>query len=92
MTNVKLPHRRQFLHGLNIETTTIADLNVAFADGTLTSEQLVSAYLKRIEAYDKQGPAINAIITSTKRRSTRRGSSMRNARAAKCADRCTGSP
>ena len=49
--------------GLNIETATIADLNAAFADGTLTSEQLVSAYLKRIEAYDKHGPAINAIIT-----------------------------
>jgi amidase len=53
--------------GLNVETATIADLNVAFADGTLTSEQLVSAYLKRIEAYDKQGPAINAIITLNKK-------------------------
>jgi len=78
--------------GLNIETATITDLNAAFADGTLTSEQLVSAYLKRIEAYDKQGPAINAIITLNKRRSTRRGSSMRNAGAATCADRCMGSP
>src|SRR5215468_3442824 len=53
--------------GLNIETATIAYLNAAFADGTLTSEQLVSAYLKRIEAYDKQGPAINAIITLNKK-------------------------
>jgi amidase len=53
--------------GLNIETATITDLNAAFADGTLTSEQLVSAYLKRIEAYDKQGPAINAIITLNKK-------------------------
>ena len=53
--------------GLNVETATIADLNSAFADGTLTSEQLVSAYLKRIEAYDKQGPAINAIITLNKK-------------------------
>jgi amidase len=53
--------------GLNIETATTADLNAAFADGTLTSEQLVSAYLKRIEAYDKQGPAINAIITLNKK-------------------------
>src|SRR6266705_13763 len=53
--------------GLNIETATIADFNAAFADGTLTSEQLVSAYLKRIEAYDKQGPAINAIITLNKK-------------------------
>ena len=42
--------------GLNIETATIADLNAAFASGTLTSEALVSAYLKRIEAYDKKGP------------------------------------
>lgn len=47
---------------LNIETATIADLNKAFAAG-LTSEQLVSAYLKRIEAYDKKGPTINAVIT-----------------------------
>jgi amidase len=53
--------------GLNIETATIADLNAAFAEGTLTSEQLVSAYLKRIEAYDKQGPAINAVITLNKK-------------------------
>jgi len=53
--------------GLNIESATIADLNAAFGDGTLTSEQLVSAYLKRIEAYDKQGPAINAIITLNKK-------------------------
>src|SRR6058998_1522650 len=53
--------------GLNIETATIADLNAAFAGGTLTSEQLVSAYLKRIVAYDKQGPAINAIITLNKK-------------------------
>ena len=48
--------------GLNIETATIADLNAAFADGTLTSEQLVSAYLKRIEAYDKQGPTVREPI------------------------------
>ena len=78
--------------GLNIETATIADLNAAFASGTLTSEQLVSAYLKRIEAYDKQGPAINAIITLNKKALDEAGSSMRNARAAKCADRCMGSP
>src|SRR5580692_10644808 len=52
--------------GLNIETATIADLNAAFAEGTLTSERLVNAYLKRVEAYDKQAPAINAIITLNK--------------------------
>ena len=47
---------------LNIETATIADVNKAFADG-LTSEQLLAAYLKRIEAYDKKGPTINTVIT-----------------------------
>jgi amidase len=46
---------------LNIETATIKEIDAAFAAG-LTSEQLVSAYLKRIEAYDKQGPKINSII------------------------------
>ena len=48
---------------LDVETATIADLDAAFAAGKLTSEQLVGMYLKRIEAYDKQGPAINAVIT-----------------------------
>jgi len=47
---------------LNIETASIADVNKAFASG-LTSEALVTAYLKRIEAYDKKGPTINAVIT-----------------------------
>ncbi len=47
---------------LNIETATIADVNNAFADG-LTAEQLLAAYLKRIDAYDKKGPTINTVIT-----------------------------
>jgi amidase len=52
---------------LNIETATIADLDKAFATGKLTSEQLVKTYLKRIETYDKKGPAINAVITLNKK-------------------------
>lgn len=48
---------------LNIETATIADLNKAFATGKLSSETVVKAYLKRIDAYDKKGPTINAVIT-----------------------------
>jgi amidase len=48
---------------LNIETATIADVQAAYATGKLTAEQLVQAYLARIAAYDKQGPAINAVIT-----------------------------
>ena len=33
------------------------------AAGDVTARQLVEYYLARIEAYDKQGPAINSIIT-----------------------------
>lgn len=46
-----------------LESATIEDLNAAFKAGTLTSEKLVQMYLKRIDAYDKQGPAINTVIT-----------------------------
>ena len=48
---------------LDLATATIADVQAAFADGSLSSEQLVSAYLARIQAYDKQGPTINSVIT-----------------------------
>jgi amidase len=48
---------------LDIGSATIADLNQAYATGKLTSEKVVAAYLKRIEAYDKRGPTINAVIT-----------------------------
>ncbi|MFQ5851667.1 MAG: amidase [Candidatus Binatia bacterium] len=43
--------------------TTIDDIHSAYKSGQLTSHQLVQMYLDRIEAYDKKGPAINAIIT-----------------------------
>ena len=46
-----------------LEETTIADIHGAFGAGTLTCRQLVAAYLARIEAYDDDGPALNAIIT-----------------------------
>jgi len=46
-----------------VEDATIADLNAAFKAGTLTAEKLTQIYLARIEAYDKQGPVINSVIT-----------------------------
>lgn len=42
---------------------TIEDVQDAYKSGRLTSHQLVQLYLNRISAYDKKGPAINAIIT-----------------------------
>uniref|UniRef100_UPI0007C84704 amidase family protein n=1 Tax=Hassallia byssoidea TaxID=482630 RepID=UPI0007C84704 len=46
-----------------LETATIADINQAFDAGALTSVQLTQLYLNRINAYDKQGPNLNSIIT-----------------------------
>ena len=40
---------------------TIPDLQAALAAGTVTSRDLVSMYLARIDAYDQKGPALNAI-------------------------------
>ena len=48
---------------IKIENATIADLQSAFQKGTLTAEKLTELYLARIAAYDKQGPAINTVIT-----------------------------
>jgi len=44
-----------------VQETTIADVHAAIRGGRLTCRALVSAYLRRIELYDKQGPSINAI-------------------------------
>lgn len=48
---------------LKLEDATIADLNAAFKAGSLTAVKLTELYLARIAAYDKQGPAINTVIT-----------------------------
>ncbi|MEX2151736.1 MAG: amidase family protein [Gemmatimonadaceae bacterium] len=45
-----------------IEETTIAALHSAFREGSLTCRALVSLYLARIAAYDKEGPALNSIV------------------------------
>jgi Asp-tRNA(Asn)/Glu-tRNA(Gln) amidotransferase A subunit family amidase len=46
-----------------IVEATIADIHEAYRNGALTARQLVQDYLGRIEAYDKKGPAINAVIS-----------------------------
>ena len=45
-----------------VEETTIAQIQTAFRDGSLTCRSLVERYLARIEAHDKQGAALNAIV------------------------------
>jgi len=45
-----------------LEEVTISDVQKAFKAGHLSAKQLAEFYLKRIEAYDQQGPKINAVI------------------------------
>ena len=45
-----------------LEETTIADVQAAFRDGSLTCRSLVEQYLARIEANDKRSAALNAIV------------------------------
>ena len=46
-----------------LTTASIADIQEAVDAGKLTYESLVGLYLKRIDAYDKKGPRLNAVIT-----------------------------
>ncbi len=46
----------------NVEEATFADIHGAMKAGRLTCRALVEQYLRRIDTYDKNGPAINAII------------------------------
>ncbi len=41
----------------------IVDLQMALRDGRVTSRRLVELYAARIQAYDRNGPGINAFIT-----------------------------
>lgn len=45
-----------------VEETTIAAIHAALASARVTCVQLTQSYLKRIEAYDDKGPALNALI------------------------------
>jgi Asp-tRNA(Asn)/Glu-tRNA(Gln) amidotransferase A subunit family amidase len=45
-----------------VEETTIAQIHDAMKGGRLTCRALVDAYLRRIDAYDKNGPSLNAIV------------------------------
>jgi amidase len=48
---------------INLDEATVADLHGAFRAGTLTAERLATLSLARIAAYDRQGPALRAVIT-----------------------------
>src|SRR5438067_2526308 len=49
--------------GFHLLETTIEDIHAAFQSKRLTCRELVNLYIKRIEAYDKEGPHLNAVQT-----------------------------
>lgn len=46
-----------------IEEASISKIQTALKSGKLSCADLVDAYLARVAAYDKQGPALNAVLT-----------------------------
>jgi amidase len=44
-------------------TASVEDIQAAVDAGALTYERLVEMHLRRIEAYDKNGPRLNAVLT-----------------------------
>ncbi len=52
----------QTLPPFEVHEASIAQIHAALKAGTLTCRGLVEQYLRRIAAYDKNGPALNAIV------------------------------
>ena len=47
--------------GIAVDNASLADVQQALAQGRITSSALTKAYLARIEAYDRGGPALNSV-------------------------------
>ena len=48
---------------MNLMELTIHGAQQAYLSGQLTCREMVEFYLARIDAYDRQGPCLNAVIT-----------------------------
>lgn len=46
-----------------LEEATVEGMGAAMRAGDVSCRELVEAYLARIEAYDRQGPTLNAVVT-----------------------------
>src|SRR5215510_11351781 len=53
--------------GFHLLEATIDDIQGAFQSKRITCRELVNLYIKRIEAYDKEGPHLNAVQTLNSR-------------------------
>src|SRR5271166_1882038 len=57
-----LPTARGFSQSFDLEETTLDDLDRGFRSGRFTSRSVTEWYLARIDALDKNGPRVNAVI------------------------------
>jgi amidase len=57
-----VPIRGSAARTVDLTTASIADLGGALTAGALSSERLTALYVARIAAYDKAGPALNAVL------------------------------
>src|SRR5688572_22869135 len=75
----------------DLEEATIAELQEAMTNGQLDARRLVRAYLKRIDAIDRNGPKLNSILELTRMPRRSPGTSTASARTVMFAGRCTAS-
>jgi amidase len=59
----RTPLAAQDVGGVELMELTIGEAHAAMLAGTLSARTLTEAYLRRIDAYDKSGPHINALIS-----------------------------
>jgi amidase len=52
-----------YAQGFEVAESTILEEQRAMTEGRVTAKALVQAYLDRIEAFDRRGPHLNAVIT-----------------------------
>ncbi len=68
-----LPFALSGFQTFDVQEATIANIHAAMRAKQLTCRALVETYLQRIEKFDKQGPALNAIVVTNPERDQRSG-------------------
>ena len=74
---------------IDVAELSVTDAQGKMAGGEFTSHELAQAYLDRIQAIDRQGPTLNAVIELNPDAFRTQTASMPNAPPANCAGRST---
>jgi amidase len=74
-----------------VEEVSLDRLRTLMTDGSASSVDITQAYLVRIAAMDRKGPALHSVIAVNPMPLRKPGHSMPSARRGMCAVRCTAS-